>query len=184
MSTATASRPRPQARLLPARDAVDYDYFRELLADPSLADAGVAVTLFRIPLLAVPVGGQRRGGYTSFGQLADAVQARALLSTVSGFPGLRIRWSPYRETCHTVEWGELGPPWWENDEVFGNFYGYSTNAIAAFVQNRSQTPSSEFSEPWPPTALSHLKGVQRLTADVRSDASCRQIAHAHQGGEQ
>ncbi|MFI1201641.1 DUF6302 family protein [Streptomyces sp. NPDC020883] len=146
MSTATASRPRPRARLLPARDALDYDDFRERLADPGLADAGVAVALFRIPLLAVPVGGQRRGGYASFGQLVDAVQARALLRTVPGFPDLRIRWSPYRDTCHTVEWGEPGPPWWAGDEVFGTFYGYSADAIARFVRHHSPTSSSAISE--------------------------------------
>ncbi|MFF4543645.1 DUF6302 family protein [Streptomyces sp. NPDC001406] len=150
MSTATASRPRPHTRLLAARDAFDYDYFRERLADPGLADAGVAVALFRIPLLAVPVGGERHGGYTSFEQLVDAVQARALLSTVPGFPDLRIRWSPYRDTCHTVEWGEPSPSWWASDEVFGRFYGYSANAIAVFVRHRSQTPSPEFSERVPP----------------------------------
>ncbi|GAU70595.1 putative hypothetical protein [Streptomyces sp. NBRC 110611] len=156
MSTATASRARPHARLLPPRDAFDYDYFRERLAVPSLADAGVAVALFRIPVLAVPVGSGRRGGYASFEQLVHAVEARALLSTVPGFPNLRIRWSPYRDTRHTVEWGEPGLPWWESDEVFGSFYGYSDSAIAAFVRDHSQTPSSKFSEPCSPTAQSHL----------------------------
>ncbi|MEV8020031.1 DUF6302 family protein [Streptomyces sp. NPDC086554] len=147
MSTAMASRPAPpHARLLPARDAFDYDHFRERLADPALADAGVAVALFRIPLLAVPVGGDRRGGYSSFGQLVDAVQARTLLSAVPGFPDLRIRWSPYSNTCHTVEWGEPSPPWWADNEVMGRFYGYSAHAIAAFVQGRSQIPSA-FSGP-------------------------------------
>ncbi|WP_395371434.1 DUF6302 family protein [Streptomyces tubercidicus] len=131
-----------RARLLPARDAYDYEYFRARLADPHLADAGVAVALVGAPLLAVPVGGMRRGGYASFGHVVDALQVRALLGTVPGFPALRVRWSPYRDTCHTVEWGEPAPQWWEGDEAFGRFFGYSDHAVAAFMRQRSQTPSS------------------------------------------
>ncbi|MEV3853054.1 DUF6302 family protein [Streptomyces sp. NPDC050095] len=140
MSTATATRHRLQARLLPAKDAYDYDYFRERLADPALADAGVAITLYRVPLLAVPVGGERRGGYASFEHLVHAVGVRTLLSVVSGFPRLRIRWSPYPDTCHTVEWGEPGPPWWADDVTCGRFYGYSSNAIADFRRGAEQWP--------------------------------------------
>ncbi|MGW7572393.1 DUF6302 family protein [Streptomyces sp. NPDC054765] len=140
----------PRARLVPARDAYDYEYFRARLADPNLADAGVAVALVGAPLLAVPVGGVRRGGYASFGHVVDALQARALLGTVPGFPGLRVRWSPFRDTCHTVVWGEPAPQWWEEDVVFGRFFGYSVVAIADFLRHRSQTPSSASSDPCPP----------------------------------
>lgn len=69
------------ARLLPARDAYDYEDFRARLVDPGLADAGFAVEFLGAPLLAVPVGGVRRGGYASFGRVVDALQARALLGT-------------------------------------------------------------------------------------------------------
>lgn len=130
-----------RARLLPAREAYDYEYFRARLADPDLADAGFAVALIGAPLLAVPVGGVRRGGYASFGHVVDALQARALLGTVPGFPGLRVRWSRYRDTCHTVEWGEPAPQWWEEDTVCGRFFGYSADAIADFLRQRSQPPS-------------------------------------------
>ncbi|MFE6164131.1 DUF6302 family protein [Streptomyces sp. NPDC056486] len=153
MRTATMPGSMGHARLLPARDAFDYDYYRERLADPGLADAGAAVALFRIPLLAVPVGGERRGGYASFEQLVDAVQVRSLLHAVPDFPDLRIRWSPYRDTCHTVEWGAPGPRWWEGDEVFGRFYGYSAGAIGAFVRQRSPTPPSAGSGSSSPAAL-------------------------------
>lgn len=130
------------ARLLPARAACDYEYFRARLADPDLADAGFAIALLGAPLLAVPVGGVRRGGYASFGHVVDALHTRALLGTAPGFPGLRVRWSPYRDTCHTVEWGEPAPPWWEDDEAFGRFFGYSAAAIAVFLRQRSPTPSA------------------------------------------
>ncbi|WP_330317954.1 DUF6302 family protein [Streptomyces platensis] len=140
------------ARLLPARDAYDYEYFHARLADPDLADVGVAIALLGAPLLAVPVGGVRRGGYASFGHVVDALEARALLDTVPGFPGVRVRWSPYRDTCHTVEWGEPAPRWWEEDAVFGRFFGYSADAIADFLRQRSQTPSSATSGPRSPAA--------------------------------
>lgn len=103
------------ARLLPAREAYDYEYFRARLADPALADAGVAIALPDAPVLAVPVGGVRRGGYASFGKVVDALEARALLDTLPGFPGVRVRWSPYRDNCHTVEWGEPAPRWCEEE---------------------------------------------------------------------
>ncbi|MGW2022005.1 DUF6302 family protein [Streptomyces decoyicus] len=141
-----------RARLLPAREAYDYEDFRACLADPGLADAGFAVAVLGAPLLAVPVGGARRGGYASFGHVADAIQARALLDNVPGFPGLRVRWSPYRDTCHTVEWGEPAPQWWEGDEVFGRHFGYSADAIADFLRQRSQPPSAATSDPRSPAA--------------------------------
>ncbi|BDH10518.1 DUF6302 family protein [Streptomyces hygroscopicus] len=140
------------ARLLPAHDAHDYTYFRARLADPDLADAGVAVAFLGAPLLAVPVRGERRGGYARFGHVVDALQARALLGTVPGFPDLRVCWSPYRDTCHTVVWGAPAPQWWEGDEVFGRFFGYSDYAIADFLRQRSQTPSSASSDPRSPAA--------------------------------
>ncbi|MEV6565929.1 DUF6302 family protein [Streptomyces kronopolitis] len=142
----------PRARLLPAPEAYDYECFRARLADPDLADAGFAVAFLGTPLLAVPVGGKRRGGYVSFGHLTDALQARVLLGTVPGFPDLRVRWSPYRDTCHTVQWGEPAPQWWEEDAVFGQFFGYSAEAIADFLRQRSQPPSSASSDPRSPAA--------------------------------
>ncbi|WP_281368393.1 DUF6302 family protein [Streptomyces boluensis] len=65
---------------------------------------------------------------------------------------LRMRWSPYRDTGHTVEWGDPTPEWWEDDTVFGRFYGYSEDAIARFVRHHPRTPSSTVSETCSPTA--------------------------------
>lgn len=72
--------------------------------------------------------------------------------TGRAFPRLRVRWSPYRDTCHTVEWGDPAPDWWVADAVAGHFYGYREEAIAAFIQKHPQTPSSATFEPYSPTA--------------------------------
>ncbi|MCZ0973715.1 DUF6302 family protein [Streptomyces albulus] len=138
--------------LRPAAEAYDFDYFRERLAEPEILAHAVAVRVFRAPLLAVPVGGSRRGGYLSFDLLSLAMAARSLLKDRPGFPRLRVRWSPYRDTCHTVEWGDPAPDWWVADAVAGHFYGYREEAIAAFIQKHPQTPSSATSEPYSPTA--------------------------------
>ncbi|MFI1221189.1 DUF6302 family protein [Streptomyces goshikiensis] len=138
--------------LCPAEEAYDFEHFRNRLARPEVLAHAVAVRVFRAPLLAVPVGGPRRGGYMSFDLLSLAIGARDLLTNRPGFPDLRVRWSPYRDTCHTVEWGDPAPGWWEDDAVFGRFYGYSESAITSFVGARPQTPSSATSTPCSPTA--------------------------------
>lgn len=138
--------------LCPATEAYDFEYFRDRLAVPAILNEAVAVRIFRAPLLAVPVGGPRLGGYMSFDLLTLAMSIRDLLDNQPGFPNLRVRWSPYRDTCHTVEWGAPAPDWWEDDTVFGRFYGYSEDAIAAFVRQHPQTPFSAISEACSPTA--------------------------------
>lgn len=135
--------------LCSAVEAYDFEYFRDRLAEPAILTGAVAVRVFRAPLLAVPVGGSRRGGYMSFDLLSLAVDTRRLLDAQPGFPHLRVRWSPYRDTCHTVEWGDPAPDWWEEDAVFGHFYGYGEAAINAFVRRRHlQTPASVVSDPY------------------------------------
>ncbi|MEU1629343.1 DUF6302 family protein [Streptomyces sp. NPDC020096] len=121
-------------RLLPPREASDYEYFRNRLADLSVLENSVAVSLNRATLLAVAVGGQRRGGYLSVGLLLQALAIRRLLTGRPGFPDARVRWSPYRDTCHMVEWGDT-PPW--DDASRGRFYGYSDTAVTAFFQERT-----------------------------------------------
>lgn len=78
----------------------------------------------------------------SFGQLTLALEARGLLADRPGFPDVRVRWSPYRDTCHTVAWGKPAPAWWEDDVVFGRFFGYSEAAIARFVERHQQAISA------------------------------------------
>lgn len=152
MLTVTTRLHRPTVTLRPAAEAYDYEYFRSRLAEPALLADAVAVRVFRAPLLAVPVGGSRRGGFMSFDLLTLAMATLVLLAEQPGFPHLRVRWSPFRDTCHTVEWGDPAPEWWEDDAVSGRFYGYSEEAIAAFAGRRPKTPSSAVSEPCSPTA--------------------------------
>ena len=134
--------------LRPAAEAYDYEHFRNRLAEPLLLADAVAVQVFRAPLLAVPAGGARRGGYMPFDLLALATETRDLLTGRPGFDNLRVRWSPYRDTCHTVEWGEPAPNWWMGDWACGRFYGYSEEAIAAFLGHPPpQTPSSASTYP-------------------------------------
>lgn len=152
LTTATTSTCPLAVSLRPAAEAYDFEHFRDRLAEPTILTYTVAVRVFRAPLLAVPVGGSRRGGYMSFDLLSLAMATRRLLEDQPGFPSLRVRWSPYRDTCHTVEWGAPAPEWWEDDAVFGRFYGYSESAIAAYLRHHPQTPSSAVSEPYSPTA--------------------------------
>ncbi|MFE9369114.1 DUF6302 family protein [Streptomyces sp. NPDC006711] len=127
--------------LRPASEAYDYDYdyAAQRLADPALLAGAVAVCVFRAPLLAVPVGGVRLGGYLSVAELSRAVEAGSLLADRHGFPDVRVCWSPYRDACHTVAWGYPAPPWWEDDAVVGRFYGYSEAAIAAYALRHRAT---------------------------------------------
>ncbi|MDI3408912.1 DUF6302 family protein [Streptomyces cavernicola] len=133
------SRVFPPLRVLPATEAYDYEHFRSLLADSSVLGEAVAVCRFRAPLLAVPVGGTRRGGCMSFELLTDALEVRSLLEGKPGFTRLRVRWSPFRDTCHVVEWGGEAPGW--DDVERGRFYGYCEEAIAEFIHGASSTPS-------------------------------------------
>ncbi|MFI5756241.1 DUF6302 family protein [Streptomyces sp. NPDC051569] len=129
--------------LRPAEEAYDFAFFRDRIADPELLTSAVAVPVcgFRPPALAVPASGKRRGGFLSYDLLTLAVAARDLLSGRPGFPNLRVRWSWHDDTCHTVEWGEPLPPWWTSDAAFGRFYGYSEDAIGAFLLEHPPTPS-------------------------------------------
>ncbi|MEU0857525.1 DUF6302 family protein [Streptomyces griseofuscus] len=129
--------------LLPARMAYDYEYFAERLADPSLLESALAVCVHRAPLLAVPVGGKRLGGYMSLDLLILAEKTRSLLAGRDGFPNVRVRPSPYRDTCHVVEWGGQPPVCDYADAARGQFYGYSEAAILRFFSGQGPpTPSS------------------------------------------
>jgi hypothetical protein len=118
-------------RLLPPTAASDYESFRDRLADPTVLGHSVAVRLHRVSLLAVAVGGPRRGGYLSVDLLVTAVAVGDLLTGRRGFPDVRVRWSPYSDTCHVVEWGESAPE--GSDEARGRFYGYREAAITEFL---------------------------------------------------
>lgn len=121
-------------RLVPAQDAYDLEHFASRLADPSLIEHAVGICFHRAPLLAVPVGGVRRGGYMPFDLLMLALKAARLLEGLPGFPEIRVIPSPHRTVCHVVEWGAL-PPACDDDAVRGRFYGYSETAIHRRLSN-------------------------------------------------
>ncbi|MEV8562550.1 DUF6302 family protein [Streptomyces sp. NPDC051917] len=86
MLTATATGKPLVVTALHATTAYDYEYYRSPLADPAVLVDAVGICVFRAPLLAVPVGGARRGGYMSFDLLTLAMAAKALLDGRPGFP--------------------------------------------------------------------------------------------------
>ncbi|MFD3356259.1 DUF6302 family protein [Streptomyces fradiae] len=137
------------------QDAYDYDYYVRRLEDTWLVEKSIAVRIMRMPFLAVPVGGARRGGYYPVPCICFGLAVRDLLRDHAGFPDLRLHWSQAPETSDVVEWGEKPPRLWGNDDdtTLGRFYGYSETAIAAFTRRRHPTtPSSVMPEPCSPTA--------------------------------
>lgn len=110
-----------------------------------LPEGSVAVRTMRMPFLAVPVGGTRRGGDSPVSYLCFGLKVRDLLCGQPGFPDLCVRSSPYPDSCFVVEWGD-SPPELAGDHTattMGRFYGYSEAAISAFVRRRfHETPSS------------------------------------------
>ncbi|MFH9734365.1 DUF6302 family protein [Streptomyces sp. NPDC017260] len=136
------------------RDAYDFDFYEQRIADTWLLEKSVAVRTLRVPFLAVPVGGTRQGGYYPVPCLCVGIKVRDLLLEHPGFPNARLRLSTHPDTCAVVEWGERPPTLWGNrdDTTLGRFYGYSEAAIADFVPQRLTTPSSTISVPCSPTA--------------------------------
>ncbi|MGW1496960.1 DUF6302 family protein, partial [Streptomyces sp. NPDC002402] len=100
MTTAASSTYPPLTiTVLPAREAYDYESFRLRLADDSVLEQSIAIRIFRMPLLAVPVGGPRQGGYFSITSLSVGLAVRTLLEGQSGFTSPRLRWSPNQDAC-------------------------------------------------------------------------------------
>ncbi|MFI2312559.1 DUF6302 family protein [Streptomyces sp. CB00072] len=125
----------PLAALLPpgAPDEEETAYYRQRLDDPSLLDRAVAVQVEGSVVLAVPVGGWRKGGYLSVSEVVTGLAARSLLRGRPGFPDVRLSWSPYPDCCHVVRWGAPVP--YEDDPIAeGRFYGYSKAALASFAE--------------------------------------------------
>ncbi|MEU3046781.1 DUF6302 family protein [Streptomyces sp. NPDC006984] len=89
-------------RLLPASAACDHEYWTTRLVNPRLLLGAVAVALYRLPLLAVPVGADRRGGFMD---LSDPVFADALAGALRGRPGF----NQVTVCGQVVRWGEPMP---------------------------------------------------------------------------
>lgn len=137
-----ATRPAPTpltVELRPPAEAYDYEHVRNQLADPSVLAESFAVCVHRAPLLAVAVGGPRRGGYLSVESAEIGESIRRLLLGRRGFWDLRTNLSPWADTCHVLRWGHE-PPHSGDDAALGRFYGYSSSAIAAFLRRPMGAP--------------------------------------------
>ncbi|RPK29210.1 hypothetical protein EES39_40410 [Streptomyces sp. ADI92-24] len=121
----------PLVTLLHAREAYDFEFVTPRLHDRHLLDSSVAVRVFRAPLLAVPVGGRRRGGCMDIGPVEVALAVRHALSEIPGFPNVRIRLvsPPYEPNNWVVEWGER-PPFRITGSDRVRFYGGADHCIA------------------------------------------------------
>ncbi|QEU90523.1 DUF6302 family protein [Streptomyces kanamyceticus] len=158
----TKDHPPANAVVMAPREAYDFDYYAQRIADPELLVKSVAVRMVRMPLLAVPVGGTRRGGYFPVPCFCLGLAVRDVLQGQPGFWDLRLGSALYPEG-EAVEWGERPPefppcPDADADSALGRFYGYSDAAIQQYTAARRAraliTPAScsvfSFSPEQPP----------------------------------
>lgn len=110
--------------LLSPEVAFDFEFVAARLHDQSLLDGSVAVRIFRAPLLAVPVGGCRRGGRLNAGPLTVALAVHGVLRDQDGFPQLRVTESAGGGD-YFVEWGEQMPPYPDRSLESRRFFGYA-----------------------------------------------------------
>ncbi|MGW4101735.1 DUF6302 family protein [Streptomyces sp. NPDC004976] len=89
-------------QLLTATAAYDYEYWENRLVNPGLLLGAVAVSLHRLPLLAVPAGADRRGGSMD---MVDPVFAEALAGALRG----RTGFGQVTVSGQVVRWGEPMP---------------------------------------------------------------------------
>ncbi|MEU0027432.1 DUF6302 family protein [Streptomyces sp. NPDC006335] len=108
--------------VMPPAEAYDFDYFRDRV-DAELFSRSIAIRVFRMPLLAVPAGRTRRGGWFGVDKLAIALAVRDILAPLSGFPDLRITWQREPRGSYIVEWGECPPATWSDENERLTFYG-------------------------------------------------------------
>ncbi|WP_158709858.1 DUF6302 family protein [Streptomyces violaceoruber] len=112
----------PDVVVMPAAEAYDFEYFRARV-DAGLLSRSIAVRVFRMPLLAVPVGGIRRGGWFGVDSLALALAVRDVLAPLNGFPGVRVTWHCAPRSSYAVEWGDRPPATWLDEHERLAFYG-------------------------------------------------------------
>ncbi|MFJ4623652.1 DUF6302 family protein [Streptomyces sp. NPDC088812] len=112
----------PDITVMPPAEAYDFDYFHGRI-DAHLLSRSIAIRVFRMPLLAVPVGGSRRGGWFGVDDLAIALAVRDVLAPLGGFPDLRITWQSEPRSSYVVEWGDRPPATWPDENVRLAFYG-------------------------------------------------------------
>ncbi|MFC4035787.1 DUF6302 family protein [Streptomyces polygonati] len=95
--------------VLPAHVAYDYEHMANSLLDPELLAGAIAIRVFRAPLLAIPVGGRRRGGTLSVNSVPVGEAIAAVLSGLHGFPDVRLTVATEPVGGYAVEWGEPLP---------------------------------------------------------------------------
>ncbi|MEU3500469.1 DUF6302 family protein [Streptomyces hundungensis] len=129
--------------VLPVQDAYDYEFVAARLHDQHLLHASVAIRVFRAPLLAVPVGGRRRGGCIDTADVNAALAIREALVDRPGFPNVRIRLAtaPDRRSHWAVEWGEPLPDHLTDSER-ALFYGAADHCIPPERRNPARTPDA------------------------------------------
>jgi hypothetical protein len=97
--------------------------------------------------LAVPVGGERHGGFICADGLEQAQTLAGELHDKPGFPNITITINDDPEVMDNVSWGDTPPPsvpniddsdqtWAQHDVDTGRYYGYSEKAIYDFVTSR------------------------------------------------
>lgn len=103
MTIPTPSTPQPPSlRLLPPQEAFDFEYWQARLVRPELLRDAVALAVYRIPLLAVPAGLNRRGGHL---HMIEGRFAKQAVQALSGRPGFEL----LTRSGPLVSWGEPLP---------------------------------------------------------------------------
>ncbi|MFI1013031.1 DUF6302 family protein [Streptomyces sp. NPDC020965] len=113
----------------PPQIAYDYEFMLGRLANPLLLATSVALCVFRAPLLAVPVGGNRLGGVLEAAtrEIGDGI-AGALAGRLD-FPEVRLRPAISVDSAgggFVVEWGATCPPW-VSRVARDRFYGFAVD---------------------------------------------------------
>ncbi|EFE72333.1 predicted protein [Streptomyces viridosporus ATCC 14672] len=103
MTIPTPSTPQPPSlRLLPPQEAFDFEYWQARLVRPELLRDAVALAVYRIPLLAIPAGLNRRGGHL---HMIEGRCAKQAVQALSGRPGFEL----LTRSGPLVSWGEPLP---------------------------------------------------------------------------
>lgn len=126
--------PPVTAEVLSPGAACDFGFFKQRLADDSLLEHSVAVRTLRIPFLAVPTGGERRGGFYTVSCTCFGLAVRDVLAELDGFPNVRLGSASSARPGDIVEWGERSPrlSGVDDQRLLDEFYGFGA-AVPAHI---------------------------------------------------
>jgi hypothetical protein len=181
---------RKKASLL----ALDRAWYAARLDDPWLLDFSIVVRRRdRHFLLAVPIGGRRRGGFVFLESPEDADKAAERLKSTAGFPNVRIERSRKGGAYYLVRWGENEPSITHDcghaeaqttkHRTAGEFFGNSDSAIRAFLleqfgsesvlasERLCRNPQCTRGEDHGPGSLAHLRADA-----LYCNAACKKAA--------